>query len=235
MIRKNDSDKLVIKEENYSILDVGIYKQTKPDWKLDELVKVLSSISKINRSLSNKTQENLFTDLESEQIAQSLISVSKASQSANKYIISFIRPDPIAQYSRLYRSRILFYGTEHEFFLGFNEIDENQIYGIQYTFADWGYPSYQEIECVNKPNVAIVGALEKNYQFQNDSNCEKIKLKINYNKIYIHTQKIIAEIKPDMQPNSIEKRLGELEMLSKKGIITKKEYIKKRKEILDEL
>lgn len=140
------------------------------------------------------------------------------------YII-YKREDPIAPYTRIYRTIFNIQISSERITVEFIEIDKNIIFGNQYLYSDWA--SFRDdSECNYKNNVFLA----KNLDFVNVIQSELCKKNL-YNSFQLYISPISQPVKKG--DSNAEDKLNELNNLYKNGLINETEYNRLRNKILD--
>jgi hypothetical protein len=168
----------------------------------------------------------IFDTVKSEKIASILLDLRGSSDSL---LLVFKREDPMAPYSRIYRTSIKVTFSMNSIKLEFMEIDKYFIFGNQYTFAEWSYIP-EEFECNYKNNLFFNNSI--NYVLSVESQECKNNL---YHDFIIYFNDIINPNKIKNNSKSIQERIMILEELLKNKVISDLEYQKLRGEILKNL
>ena len=147
----------------------------------------------------------------------------------SSFYIIFKREDPIAPYSRLYRTIFSLNFSDNMAQVEFREIEKNFIFGNQYNYSDWAIP-IDTIECNSRNNIYYSDEY-KNIINSKSEICNSNEV----NKFFIYPSD--KEIKNPPLKNEIKAsdRLKELEELRKNKLISEKEYIEIRNKILNTL
>ncbi|MDX1959829.1 MAG: hypothetical protein SFU98_14755 [Leptospiraceae bacterium] len=203
----------------------------------DELVIIFTSIETLVDNFSNNKTKRLFDPILSTELAWNLQKLQSKEKLGKKYYVSMIREDPIAPYSRIYRTRFIIYLREEKYILEFLEIDENQIYGNQYNFSDWGIFQTIDVKCSSKQILKLEETKEMKVSFAENKKCKDEILSKDYSTVIINFEYQVKKEKPPEIPTlkTVEERLEELNRIYKKGLISKKEFEIGKKKILNEL
>ena len=173
---------------------------------------------------------NLFSDkiyLFKQEIAESLSTKINEELGLNSSIfIIYKRDDPIAPFSRIYKTSFKISSDLEKISLEFYEIDKNIIFGNQYIYSDWSVIP-DENDCDYKKNLFILD-FSNNIKYYQSEKCSKDV----YSNFYLYYKSIPSK---SSQPLKTEDRINELNNLRKKGIISDNEYMKMRNKILNDL
>ncbi len=179
---------------------------------------------KSNPIVSDKVY--IFDSVQSEKISSKIYEHSKRS---DHFMIIFKREDPMAPYSRIYRTCILITILADSIFIQFTEIEKYYIFGNQFTYTDWSFIN-EENECNYKNNLQI----NETIKFVTSTN-SKICKNGDYNDFTILPKDIISNKKSTSASKTTKERLDDLEELKSNKMINEKEYNKLRSKILNEL
>lgn len=199
---------------------------------IDNNIKIESSSLFIKSFLLNlcyPKNNNFFTDkvfIFTEESAENIAEIiSQKLYVGSSYYIIYKKEDPIAPYSRIYRTIFSLKVYEDKLVISFIEIDKNIIFGNQYTYSDW--VSFQDkAECNYKKNLSLFKH-QDNVKYTQSDICNKDV----FNNFSIHTSKLLKS--PNYSKEKLEEKLNEINDLLKNGIINQSEYIKLRSRIID--
>lgn len=162
-------------------------------------------------------------------ISSDLLEIIYSQENSNSFYIIFKREDPIAPYSRLYRTIFSITFFENFVQFEFQEIDKNFIFGNQYNYSDWAIPR-ESIECNNRNNLYYPEEY-KNILNSKSEECRSNEL----NKFFVYSSSQETKIVPIKNEVRVIDRLKELEELKKNKLISEKEYLEIRNKILNNL
>jgi hypothetical protein len=229
VIRVNHPDLLIYSN------DVAIGKKesivlSEKDWKL-----FFASWQKEKSPKSVVQNLEIFREEQVDLISRELGELIQKDKGRFSYLVVSKRNDPIAPYTRIYKTSFQIDFSENKLFLSLYDLDSNQIFVQSYQTMDWAYPSESVLNCGSKERLFF----SKEFPYKHfsiwDANCkEKNQEGKNFSKLEIVWNEL--DSKPLTQSQkSTKERLLELETLWKEKMISKEEYDWKRKEILKDL
>ncbi len=179
---------------------------------------------KSNPIVSDKVY--IFDSIQSEKISSKILEYS---DSSDHLLIIFKREDPMAPYSRIYRTCLMVSLLSESIKIEFTEIEKYYIFGNQFTYADWSFIS-NDNECNYKNNLQINDTIK----FAEPTASQVCKNGV-YNDFTLFQKDIILNKKSPNISKTIKERLDDLEELRNNKMINDKEYNKLRGKILNEL
>jgi hypothetical protein len=168
----------------------------------------------------------IFDSVQSEKISSKIFEYSNSS---DHLLIIFKREEPMAPFSRIYRTCIIISFLTDTINIQFTEIEKYYIFGNQFTYTDWSFIS-DENECNYKNNLH----LNDTVKFVVPTNSKICKNGI-YNDFTLFPKDIISNKKSTSIPRTTKERLDDLDELKNNKMINDKEYNKLREKILNEI
>lgn len=168
----------------------------------------------------------IFDSVQSDKISSKIFEYSGSSE---HLLIIFKREEPMAPYSRIYRTCIMVSLLADTINIQFTEIEKYYIFGNQFTYTDWSFIS-DENECNYKNNLQLNDTIK----FVVPTNSKICKNGV-YNDFTLFPKDIISNKKFTNIPKTTKERLDDLDELKNNKMIDDKEYNKLREKILNEI
>jgi len=228
IIKKSNFYNLSYRSEDFVILSPGELKS--PSHSINRIDKIV--LKNFLNSIYYFKNGNIYSDknyIFNSTISYDLIEKIYSFENISSFYIIFKREDPIAPYSRLYRTIFNLNFSDNMVQVEFREIEKNFIFGNQYNYSDWAIP-IDSIECNSRNNI-YYSDVYKNIINTKSEICSSNEV----NKFFIYSSDKEFKNPPLRNENKISDRLKELEELRKNKLISEKEYIEIRNKILNNL
>jgi hypothetical protein len=226
IIKKSNFYNLSYRSEDFVILSPGEFKS--PSHSINRIDKIV--LKNFLNSIYYFKNGNIYSDknyIFNSTISYDLIEKIYSFENISSFYIIFKREDPIAPYSRLYRTIFNLNFSDNMVQVEFREIEKNFIFGNQYNYSDWAIP-IDGIECNSRNNI-YYSDMYKNIINTKSEICSSNEV----NKFFIYSSDKEFKNLPLRNENKISDRLKELEELRKNKLISEKEYIEIRNKILN--
>lgn len=190
-------------------------------WQKEKTIKSnVQTTSALSEEQITEIQRELFILFSKQKISKEILLISK-------------RNDTIAPATRIYRT-IFSIQLEKDFLrVYFFELDSYKIFMNPIQTSDWA--GFQETNtiCQSKQIIYITEEMIFTCKMKNIPNCEKEFPEAKNAIVWEWKKKLLP--KTNVEKKNSKERLQELEILRKEKLISKEEYLQKRKEILNEL
>ncbi len=174
----------------------------------------------------NSEKMYIFDKLKSDKIASIILDLK---DSADSLVLISKREDPMAPYSRIYRTSLRISFPLNSIKIDFLEIDKYYIFGNQYSLADWSFIS-EVAECNYKNNLYFENSI--NYVLSIESRLCTDNL---FHDFIIYPEDFAKPSNIKNISKVIQDRLLIIEELKKNKVISELEYQKLRENILKNL
>jgi len=228
IIKKSNNYNLFHRSEDFVILSPEELKNSSHSINRIDKIKLKNFLNSIYYFKNG----NVFSDknyIFNSTISFDLIEKIYSFENSNSFYIIFKREDPIAPYSRLYRTIFNLTFSNNMVQIEFREIEKNFIFGNQYNYSDWAIP-IDSIECNSRNNLYYSDEY-KNIFYTKSEVCNSNEV----NKFFIYSSDKEFKNLPLRKENKLSDRLKELEELRINRLISEKEYIEIRNKILNNL
>ena len=225
-LQYNNKFELTHRNDDFIIFNNTQKNVTKPIISKEKLYVFFKNLYylKSNPIFSDKVY--IFDSIQSEKISSKIFEYSDKS---DQLLIIFKREDPMAPYSRIYRTCLMVSLLSESIKIEFTEIEKYYIFGNQFTYADWSFIS-NENECNYKNNLQINDTIKFT-----ESTPSKVCKNGVYNDFTLFPKDVISNKNSPSTSKKIKDRLDDLEELKNNKMISDKEYNKLRGKILNEL
>lgn len=237
--QKGKSLTLAESSENFAIYELESPEEGRPDQEIQsqtiqekDLFEIFHSLKK-DASLSLSVQkESVYKTDSIKEFAPYAVKILNRYKNLKPIFIVFKEEDKLSPYTRIFRNNLYMYRNENELHIVFGEIGNNINFVTPYSFNDWAGPLLFTPECEKSPRFSIEGKRERSIRYHIEPAC-----KTESNKDFSHIIALLDEsgLSPEEEKGDPSIRLQKLQELYKKGLINKKEYDKKKAEIIKEL
>ncbi|MEM7184804.1 MAG: hypothetical protein AAF518_28170, partial [Spirochaetota bacterium] len=234
--------------------DIGNWQKERWDISNEDWIFLFENLYRETRTVTARGKTPLLDDVEVRLFLDAFQAIPEK-EKVGKYSVLIKREDTLNPHFAYYRTAILVWIHENEIFLLFPEIYKYFYHDNGYLFTDWGrFDNYLTI-CEFNQKIIVDKNIESFGEYFSEKSCDEQRTTLwdwfwgaeeekslfakrhgfHISKRVLRERRAFTAKQKGKVRHKFVDRLESLELIYKKGLITEKEYLQKKQQILDDL